>query len=342
MRVLFLGSFEPDKIPRRQAHAQRAVFVATEGLLAKQIDEFAAAFSMDRGEGDFEQEIVAGDIVKSQNGLFVIKTMTKNGEAGIGEIKDALRSMRVEGSDGAAGANHVCIAREKSTAEGMRIVEFSAQDRVVEFFAVDGTGLASLAGAVGPVARAEERMDIDSGDTGKNQGHALRTKEPSDFDVGIGRSRGNDVGIVEGVEIVDVEFVRDRVAGLVGFGGDMAAMARREVYEGLEFVRSKTVSGGSDADAVVAGSEVEKGGVLRRRTHLLDVLREIAGVRSRKRIQKQGRQREVINEVRFVAAVAEVGDVLLVRDIRFCKDKNVRKERIEHKADDADDEVGLG
>jgi hypothetical protein len=68
------------------------------------------------------------------------------------------------------------------------------------------------------------------------------------------------VGVVDGVEVVEVELVGGDGAVAVAFAGEVAVVLLGEGHEELALAVAEEALGGAHADAVVGGGDVEVGG----------------------------------------------------------------------------------
>jgi len=153
---------------------------------------------------------------------------------------------------------------------------------------------------------------------------------------------GGLVGVVEGVEVVDVQFVGDGVSLGVGFAGHQGAVLPGAVDQSGQCGLADEVGDGSDADAVVAGGKIEEGGAWGRCFEGRGPSGEVGGVVVGKGVEDEGGQGEVVDELCFVSAVAEVGDVFFMGDVGFGEQQDVWCQGVEHIAHDSYEGVGLG
>ena len=94
-------------------------------------------------------------------------------------------------------------------------------------------------------------------------------------------------------------------------------------------------------DAVVRVEEVEEGGGCGWRFEIHRPRREHPRISILEGVQHQRRQREVVDHLRLVRAIAEVGDVVGVGNVGFGDHRDVRRHRVEHVPEELDHLVGL-
>ena len=123
------------------------------------------------------------------------------------------------------------------------------------------------------------------------------------------------LGCRERVQVVDVELV-DRLVAVRSYGHrDLAAVSQGAVDKRLAVVVGEETLGRTQPDAVVAGEKVKPG---RGRAHRADAgspRAQLGRAARHESVQDKGWQRELIDQVGLVLAVAEVGDVLGVRHV---------------------------
>src|SRR5688500_13386804 len=92
----------------------------------------------------------------------------------------------------------------------------------------------------------------------------------------------------------------------------------------------------------MGGEKIKKGGAAGWQLKSLSPFREDMAIPCMKSVQDQRRQREVIDHLRLIPAIAEIGDILIVRDICLCNEDHMRCYFVEHRAKEADDAVCPG
>ena len=143
------------------------------------------------------------------------------------------------------------------------------------------------------------------------------------------------------IEIVNVQLVRGLRAVWHLFAGDEAAMFQRAPHQSVNLHVAQDTARRVQADPVVRGQEIEEGHPVRRRRQRLRPVGEFRGVAGGETMQHQRRQGEVIDQLRFVRAVPEVGDVVGVRHVGFRDEPDVRGDLVQHGAHELDDRVRL-
>lgn len=93
---------------------------------------------------------------------------------------------------------------------------------------------------------------------------------------------------------------------------------------------------------VVRRQEVEESRAIRRARQRLRSTREFLRVARLQRVQHQRWQRKILNELRLVQAVAEIGNVVDVRHVGLRDELDVRHNFVQHGAHESDDRVRLG
>src|SRR5690606_7176671 len=129
------------------------------------------------------------------------------------------------------------------------------------------------------------------------------------------------VRIVQSVEEIDVQFVGALASIGVGLVGDVTAVGLRQIYQLLDFVPAQDSLRRANPDPVVRGQEIKIGGLLVWGREAGRTAMQVACVAAVEGVQGERRQGELVDELGFVAPVAEVTDVLGVRDIGL-SDKN--------------------
>ena len=161
-----------------------------------------------------------------------------------------------------ACSKQTVIVLEDLCRQRFRIVERCLQIAALEFAPVDRAILTRLRHACAPVAAAKEAVYIDSGHASKTEQDRLAGEKTVDLrgDRLVGR------GIVERVEIDDVEFVGNPAAVRIGAIVDESAVLERAFDQRVDGSARQDTLQRAHADAVVRRHEVEKGRLRRGRS----------------------------------------------------------------------------
>ncbi len=112
------------------------------------------------------------------------------------------------------------------------------------------------------------------------------------------------------------------------------------IAQAFDILIRNQVFGRAQADAIVAGGEVKEGTARRRRWHCHDAFADKIASSTQQRMNDHRRQREVINQVRFVL-IAKVGQVFEQRQVGFGNEQHIRMHRITRQTHRLDQFVGL-
>ena len=96
-----------------------------------------------------------------------------------------------------------------------------------------------------------------------------------------------------------------------------------------------------DSDSVMGGGEIQESAAPGRRGKLRGPAGQVARVALVQGMQQQGREAELVNQVRFVG-VAKIRNVLLVRHIGFGQQQHIRRDDGKQVAENLHGFVGLG
>jgi len=198
----------------------------------------------------------------------------------------------------------------------------------VELAAIDPPRLAGLPDALQVVAVAEQAGEIDAGDAPQGQHQGLSRQEPPYVP-----RRVRSVEIGQGVEIRDVQLVRQIASVRAAAGADQTAPSADRCDQSLEPLGGNQTFQRPHADAVVRRREIEKRPAGRGGCERGQPADQRLGVLVQPGVQQQRRQAELIHHVRFVA-VAEIADVLGMRDVRFGQQQHARGHPRQHFAEE--------
>ncbi len=116
---------------------------------------------------------------------------------------------------------------------------------------------------------------------------------------------GSSAGRVgQGVKVGDVQLVDAAAAVGVGLVGYPPAVGQGGVDQGLDLGLAEQAPGGHQADAVVGGGKVEKGGAGRRGLQARGPLGDGPGAAGEDAVHDQGGQGELVDHLRLVGAAA--------------------------------------
>jgi hypothetical protein len=210
------------------------------------------------------------------------------------------------------------------------------QDLEIERAPVDVTLDVRLEGERHLVARAQQRVQVDSGHASQRQGDAARGQETLDL---------------QGARLAGVLQVERAVPGgvdLVGglapvsaAAGDEGPVAARGLGEEGDFLGRQDALGAGQADPVVGVEDVEEGRAVGRVFEGLCPLRDPGGVGAVEGVQDQRGEGEVVDELRLVGPVAEVRHVLGVGDVRLGEESHHGRRHVQDLAEELDDGVRL-
>jgi len=111
--------------------------------------------------------------------------------------------------------------------------------------------------------------------------------------------------------------------------------------EMVKFRLRKDIRRGSNADAVVRGGEIQVRGSVRGWFESRGPAGQVGRVLGGQGMEHQGRQRKIIDHLGFIGSVAEVGDIVLVRDVGFGEQDDLRGDDIQQFAHKLHDGMGF-
>ncbi len=236
-----------------------------------------------------------------------------------------------------ARRDQIAVGGEYPAAQRRRIGQRRLDLRDVQLLPVDRAQPPGLCDALGPVARTEQAMHVNPRHAHERQLDRLGRDET----LRLQRQRLVARRVGERIEVGDVQLVRAaRPVGIV-LVRHSPAMRGGPCQQQSDFLRRQDIFHGPHADPIVRGGEVKirraGGRVLDRRGPRAKARRVLAD----EGMQHQRRQRELVHELRFVRAVAKVGDVLRVRHVRLGDDRHAWRDGVEQRPEQADHAVCL-
>ena len=187
-----------------------------------------------------------------------------------------------------------------------------------------------------PVAgSAQQAVGVDGGHAGQGQEDGLRGQE------GRGAARLRLAGAGHGVQVGDVQLVGNLSCRAALEGNPPAALEHR-LGQSLDALRRQEAGGGQQADAVVRGQEVEEGGVGAADRKGRGPGPQAGSLFLQERVQDQGRQGELVHQLRFLAPIAEIAQVLPLGHVGLREQEHPGGGGVQHGAQEAHQAVRPG
>ena len=215
--------------------------------------------------------------------------------------------------------------------------QFALQIRKVMLLAVDGPFSSGLLNPIPPSARSEQTVEVYSRNARQAEQNCMRAEETADLPV----ERLIPKRVGERVEIIYVQFVGFRRAVGRPPEGYVSAVILGCPDQILQIPFAQDFPRRIKPDAVVRSQEIQKGRRAAGSRVPVHPIRKDARITGQESMQYQRRQREIVDQVRFVAAVSGVGDILRMRHIRLGGQPDARRGFLKHRAQQLDDKVGL-
>ena len=157
-----------------------------------------------------------GQVADAEDALFV--GFAQEGEHLVAEIEHLLGGIRMEGGLLAPDAQASLVFMEDLCVHTAGVCDQFVEFAFIPFAAVNGARATGLFDPFGPVAGADETVEIDGGHSFECHGDGLRAEEALDLHVEPALA-----GATERIEIGNIEFVRTVGSVAVAFGGNLAA-----------------------------------------------------------------------------------------------------------------------
>ena len=178
-------------------------------------------------------------------------------------------------------------------------------------------------------------MDVDAGDPAEGQHDRLGAHELAHLQL------GRLFGLHDPVEVGDVQLVGDPARGTRPVR-HQPSPGLDHCRQPLELVFAQDTSGRRHPNPVVGGQEVEERDVPFGLSEIRGPAAQGPGVGAAKGVEHQGRKGKLIHHLGLVGPIAEVGDVVPVRDVGLRHDQDPGRHSVEDGTKQADDPVRLG
>ena len=113
------------------------------------------------------------------------------------------------------------------------------------------------------------------------------------------------------------------------------------LHQALDLGLGEDATGRVEPDAVVRGQEIEEGGPARGQRQPGGPGGERPRAAGLERVEDEGRQGKVVDQLGLVRPVAEVGEIVRVGDVGLGDQPDARRKLIQDGAKELDDPVGL-
>ena len=224
------------------------------------------------------------------------------------DIEDILVGIRVEAGFVAAQCHAALEGVEDLMGRGVGACQQRFQFIALPFAAVDGAQMAIALDAFLVVGGRGQRVDVQPRDALQAQHQGLTGDEALDLPRVLAAPRA-----LERIEVADVELIGGVGAPGVGAHADVATEVMHQPHQSVALVVGQQALKGANADTVVTGGEVEVAAAGRQGRQAGGPLGQGAGIAGGQGVQRQRRQRELIDQVRFIGlgAALDGGEVVL-------------------------------
>ena len=180
-------------------------------------------------------------------------------------------------------------------------------------------------------------MHIDARNASEAEHDGLRGQEAPRLQV----ERLGSMGIRERIKVGDVQFVDGLAAIGLGLVGDVATMRQCALDHGLHLRVAENPLGRPYPDTIVRRHKIEEGGAAGGRIQAAGPFRKTGGIAGMEGVQDQRGERELVDHLGLVRAIAKVGDVLLVGDVGLGDEDHMRGDRVQYGPEELDHAVCL-